>query len=212
MAIKCTAVELGAWRRQRDRNTGRQTDRHTNVSQRCLTPPYRMEREYNNAITDIAPSMHFCTQNQPTTADSSRNRQHMQTPYQGQIWHVTVGQLSTLTGLISSGSVYTVAPMQGKNAKMLQLRPNFHICGGSCAYFLDRCGPNLARDSRPAAGLRLHAKFHLNQFIVLHSRDEKPQFWTMLTFGGSDTQPLYRRWRKIFSFGGSSTPMPAPLG
>jgi len=35
-----------------------------------------------------------------------QSRQHMQTPYLGQIWHVTVGKWSTLTGLISSGSVY----------------------------------------------------------------------------------------------------------
>jgi len=32
--------------------------------------------------------------------------------------------------------------------------------------------------------LRLHAKFHLNLFIVSLSRDEKMQFWQMLTFAG----------------------------
>jgi len=33
----------------------------------------------------------------------------MLTPYLDQTWHVTVVQWSTLTGLISSGSVYCVA-------------------------------------------------------------------------------------------------------
>jgi len=38
-------------------------------------------------------------------------------------------------------------------------------------------------------GLRLHAKFHLNVFIVSASGGQKPQFWANLTFG---KLPLYR--------------------
>jgi len=40
---------------------------------------------------------------------------------------------------------------------------------------------------------RLHAKFHLNAFIVSASGDQKPQFWAkcdILGAGGSCTDPL----------------------
>jgi len=37
----------------------------------------------------------------------------------------------------------------------------------------------------------LHAKFHANVFIVLASGGRKPQFWQIVTFGGSCTDPFY---------------------
>jgi len=40
-------------------------------------------------------------------------------------------------------------------------------------------------------GLHLHAKFHLNVFIVLASGGQKPQFWANFDiFGGSYTDPI----------------------
>jgi len=45
-----------------------------------------------------------------------------------------VGQWSMLIGLISSGSVYCVAHVGQKTAKISQFRPNFRFCGGSCAH------------------------------------------------------------------------------
>jgi len=39
-------------------------------------------------------------------------------------------------------------------------------------------------------GLHLHAKFHLNAFIVSASGGEKPQFWANFYFRGSWTDPL----------------------
>ena len=47
-------------------------------------------------------------------AELLQNRQHVQTPYLGQIWHATVDQWSTFTGLISSGLMYC------KTAEILQ--------------------------------------------------------------------------------------------
>jgi len=97
-------------------------------------------------------------------AELLQNRQHAQTPYLDQICHATVDQWSMLTGLISSGSVYCVTHA-GKMPKCSQFLPNFHIWG-SCVH------PPL-----PTRGLRLHAKFHFNPFMVSPSRNTKTQFW-----------------------------------
>jgi len=63
-----------------------------------------MNANFTNLITSLTISI----------TELLQNWQHTQTPYLGQIWHVTVGQWSMFTDLISSGLVYYVADVKQK--------------------------------------------------------------------------------------------------
>jgi len=76
-----------------------------------------------------------------------QNRHHVQTPYLDQIWHATVGQWSTLTGLISSGSVYCVANEEKKLPKCRNFDPVFTFLEALVSICLYKPGPNLAANS-----------------------------------------------------------------
>jgi len=94
---------------------------------------------------------------------------------------MTVGQLSMLTGLISSELVYSV-PMRGKKTvTKLQFWPNFHIFGGSCTHPHYCSGPNFAGNSRPTVYAYM-PNFIWNR-LMCHLPGTKKQFRANLHFG-----------------------------
>ena len=113
----------------------------------------------------------------------SQMTSYYKTAHWYQIRHATLGRWSRPipTGLMSSGSVYCVAHAEQKLPKC----PNFdwiYIFGDCCTHPL----PIQTEFGRKqwTKGVRSHAKFHLNPFIVSPCRDEKPQFLANSNIGG----------------------------
>ena len=86
--------------------------------------------------------------------------------------------------------MFVVSASGGQN---LQFLANFHIFGGSCT---DPLLPMRAKFGvlEQTQSLQLHAKFHLNVFIVSASGGQNHNFGQILTLGGGAAvpTPFYR--------------------
>jgi len=125
-----------------------------------------------------------------------QNRQHTQTLFWGQIRHSEVSKWFSFTGLISSGSVYCVTHAGQKLPKIFAFSTKFShfgwlFCSSPC-----QSGPNFG-ERQETHGLHLHAKFHLNPFIMSPSRDEKTQFWANFDIGGTCTNTILSMMSKL---------------
>jgi len=124
-------------------------------------------------------------------AEPLQNRQHAQTPYVylDQIWHAVVGQWSMLTGLMLSGSVYCVVDAGQKTQKYR----NFEQIFTSPLVPIPLYRSSHFGKRQYTHRLCLHAKFHLNPFVISPSRDEKPQFGAKIDIWGLLIQPQGHR-------------------
>ena len=111
----------------------------------------------------------------------------LHTPYLGQIWHSRVGQLSILTCLISSASVYSVT-LVGKICQNVAIATKFSHFGGLLCPPLYQSGPIWQQTVYPRSTLTRQISFESVYCVTFQG--QKRVVGHILTLGAPVPSPL----------------------